>query len=204
MQLVAAPKQADPHAPPPRSTVRASPTWACTASPTSRPWSPPSPTDHLRPALLQVRLPDQGARPRRPAHQPGAARWQALQRGAYPRGHRPGRDLRQAGRGEEARRRLQRSIERAKKAYDGSSTVMAVDVSGGNIGYVAPGKGRTWGPVFDLLGLSRPSRSRARPTRTPVTTSPSRLLPRRTRRGSSSSTATPPSPRTVPTPRPRP
>ncbi len=41
----------------------------------------------------------------------------------------------------------------AKKAYDGSSTVMAVDVSGGNIGYVAPGKGRTWGPVFDLLGL---------------------------------------------------
>ena len=45
------------------------------------------------------------------------------------------------------------SIERAKKAYDDSSTVMAVDVSGGNIGYVAPGKGRTWGPVFDLLGL---------------------------------------------------
>ena len=45
------------------------------------------------------------------------------------------------------------SIERAKKAYDGSSTVMAVDVAGGNIGYVAPGKGRTWGPVFDLLGL---------------------------------------------------
>ena len=45
------------------------------------------------------------------------------------------------------------SIERAKKAYDGSSTDMAVDVSGGNIGYVAPGKGRTWGPVFDLLGL---------------------------------------------------
>ena len=45
------------------------------------------------------------------------------------------------------------SIERAKKAYDGSSTVMAVDVSGGNIGYVAPSKGRTWGPVFDLLGL---------------------------------------------------
>ena len=37
------------------------------------------------------------------------------------------------------------SIERAKNAYDGSSTVMAVDVSGGNIGYVAPGKGRMWG-----------------------------------------------------------
>ena len=45
------------------------------------------------------------------------------------------------------------SIERAKNAYDGTSTVMAVDVSGGNIGYVAPGKGRTWSPVFDLLDL---------------------------------------------------
>lgn len=45
------------------------------------------------------------------------------------------------------------SIERAKKAYDGSSTVIAVNVSGGNIGYVAPSEGRTWGPVFDLLGL---------------------------------------------------
>ena len=45
------------------------------------------------------------------------------------------------------------ALNRAKKAYDGKSTVMAVDVSGGNIGYVAPSKGRTWGPIFDLLGL---------------------------------------------------
>lgn len=45
------------------------------------------------------------------------------------------------------------ALDRAKKAYDGKSTVMAVDVSGGNIGYVAPSKGRTWGPIFDLLGL---------------------------------------------------
>ncbi|MCD4558191.1 siderophore ABC transporter substrate-binding protein [Schaalia sp. lx-100] len=45
------------------------------------------------------------------------------------------------------------AIERAKKAYDGKSTVMAVNVSGGEIGYVAPSVGRTWGPLFDLLGL---------------------------------------------------
>lgn len=46
------------------------------------------------------------------------------------------------------------AIERAKGAYDASHKVMAVNVSGGNIGYVAPGKGRTWGPLFDLLGLT--------------------------------------------------
>ena len=49
---------------------------------------------------------------------------------------------------------FQASIDRAKAAYDGSSTVMAVNVSGGEIGYVAPGVGRTFGPVFDLLGLT--------------------------------------------------
>ncbi|MCI7457315.1 siderophore ABC transporter substrate-binding protein [Actinomyces urogenitalis] len=46
------------------------------------------------------------------------------------------------------------ALARAKEAYDGSSTVMAVNVSGGEIGYVAPGKGRTFGPLFDLLGLT--------------------------------------------------
>ncbi|WP_235904909.1 MULTISPECIES: siderophore ABC transporter substrate-binding protein [Actinomyces] len=46
------------------------------------------------------------------------------------------------------------AIERAKGAYDASHKVMAVNVSGGNIGYVGPGKGRTWGPVFNLLGLT--------------------------------------------------
>lgn len=45
------------------------------------------------------------------------------------------------------------ALERAKNAYDGSSTVMAVNVSGGEIGYVAPTVGRTWGPLYDLLGL---------------------------------------------------
>ncbi|WP_172119466.1 siderophore ABC transporter substrate-binding protein [Actinomyces faecalis] len=46
------------------------------------------------------------------------------------------------------------ALARAKEAYDGSSTVMALNVSGGEIGYVAPVKGRTFGPLFNLLGLS--------------------------------------------------
>lgn len=50
-----------------------------------------------------------------------------------------------------------KATERAKKAYqdhgDGKDPVMAVNVSGGDIGYIAPGVGRTFGPVFDLLGL---------------------------------------------------
>lgn len=45
------------------------------------------------------------------------------------------------------------ALERAKNAYDGSSTVMAVIVSGGEIGYSGPTTGRTWGPLFDLLEL---------------------------------------------------
>ena len=46
------------------------------------------------------------------------------------------------------------AIERAQAAYDGQSTVMAVITSGGEIGYSAPGHGRTLGPVFDILGLA--------------------------------------------------
>src|SRR5699024_7374634 len=49
---------------------------------------------------------------------------------------------------------LEAAIERAKAAYDGQSTVMAVITSGGQIGYSAPGDGRTLGPVFDILGLT--------------------------------------------------
>jgi iron complex transport system substrate-binding protein len=49
---------------------------------------------------------------------------------------------------------LEDAIERAKAAYDDSQTVMAVNTSGGEIGYIAPGLGRTLGPVFDLLGLT--------------------------------------------------
>lgn len=45
------------------------------------------------------------------------------------------------------------AIERARAAYDGQSTVMALITSGGQIGYSAPGEGRTLGPVFDILDL---------------------------------------------------
>ncbi|WP_448851928.1 siderophore ABC transporter substrate-binding protein [Corynebacterium sp. 335C] len=44
------------------------------------------------------------------------------------------------------------SIERAKKAYDGQTT-MGLITSGGEINYSAPGAGRSVGPVFDILGL---------------------------------------------------
>lgn len=46
------------------------------------------------------------------------------------------------------------AIDRAKEAYNNSDTVMAVNVSGGEIGYIAPGEGRTFGPIFDLLELN--------------------------------------------------
>ncbi|MGI6879715.1 siderophore ABC transporter substrate-binding protein [Microbacterium sp. gxy059] len=49
---------------------------------------------------------------------------------------------------------LDDSIERVKAAYDSGETVMAVITSGGEIGYSAPGNGRTFGPVFDILGLT--------------------------------------------------
>jgi len=49
---------------------------------------------------------------------------------------------------------LEAAIERAAAAYDADQTVMAVTTSGGEIGYIAPGLGRTLGPVFDILGLT--------------------------------------------------
>jgi iron complex transport system substrate-binding protein len=49
---------------------------------------------------------------------------------------------------------LDAGIARTEAAYDPAQKVMAVNVSGGNIGYIAPGKGRTLGPVFDLVGLT--------------------------------------------------
>ena len=47
-----------------------------------------------------------------------------------------------------------KAIVRARDAYDPSQTVMALNVSGGEIGYVAPTVGRVWGPLFDLIGLT--------------------------------------------------
>lgn len=49
---------------------------------------------------------------------------------------------------------LDEAIARAKAAYVPEDTVMAVIVSGGEIGYVAPTVGRTLGPLFDILGLT--------------------------------------------------
>ena len=46
------------------------------------------------------------------------------------------------------------AVERAKAAYDPSQKVMAVNTSGGEIGYIAPGKGRFFGPIFELVGLT--------------------------------------------------
>ncbi|UNK70263.1 ABC transporter substrate-binding protein [Microbacterium sp. H1-D42] len=46
------------------------------------------------------------------------------------------------------------AVERAKAAYRDTDTVMAVTTSGGEIGYIAPGVGRTLGPIFDLIGLT--------------------------------------------------
>ncbi|KAA9393643.1 iron ABC transporter substrate-binding protein [Kocuria coralli] len=49
---------------------------------------------------------------------------------------------------------LDAAIERVKSAYQEGDTVMAVNVSGGEIGYIAPGVGRTLGPLFEILGLT--------------------------------------------------
>ncbi|HJC70243.1 MAG TPA: ABC transporter substrate-binding protein [Candidatus Brachybacterium intestinipullorum] len=48
---------------------------------------------------------------------------------------------------------LDAAMERVKSAYDGSSTVMAVNTSGGEIGYIAPGVGRALGWTFEALDL---------------------------------------------------
>ena len=46
------------------------------------------------------------------------------------------------------------AIAAVKSSYPAGAKVMAVNVSGGSIGYIAPGVGRTLGPVFDLFGLT--------------------------------------------------
>ena len=47
-----------------------------------------------------------------------------------------------------------KAIVRVREAYNPEQTVMGVNVSGGEIGYVAPGVGRVWGPLFDLIGFT--------------------------------------------------
>ncbi|SHJ83096.1 iron complex transport system substrate-binding protein [Tessaracoccus bendigoensis DSM 12906] len=46
------------------------------------------------------------------------------------------------------------AMARVKAAYDPAQTAMAVNVSGGEIGFIAPGQGRTLGPVFTDAGLT--------------------------------------------------
>ena len=46
------------------------------------------------------------------------------------------------------------AVERATAAYDDADTVMAVNTSGGEIGYLAPTVGRSLGPIYDILGLT--------------------------------------------------
>ncbi len=55
---------------------------------------------------------------------------------------------------EETVKAFTEAVQRTRDAYDPDQTVMAVNVSGGEIGYVAPGIGRVWGPLFDLIGLT--------------------------------------------------
>lgn len=45
-----------------------------------------------------------------------------------------------------------KAIEDAKTAYNGTDTVMSVVVSGGDIGFSAPGSGRVWGPMYEIFG----------------------------------------------------
>lgn len=46
------------------------------------------------------------------------------------------------------------SIAAVKKAYNKGQTVLAVNTSGGKIGYIAPTVGRALGPVFDIMGFT--------------------------------------------------
>ena len=48
---------------------------------------------------------------------------------------------------------LDAAVARVKAAYDPAQKVMAVTTSGGEIGYIAPTVGQTFGPVFDLFDL---------------------------------------------------
>ena len=49
-------------------------------------------------------------------------------------------------------REFDEAIAAAGENYDPEKTVMAVNVSGGEIGYVAPRFGRVWGPWFEVFG----------------------------------------------------
>lgn len=45
------------------------------------------------------------------------------------------------------------ALGRARNAYDGEGSVVALNATGGDLNYVAPSVGRTLGPIFDMLEL---------------------------------------------------
>lgn len=45
-----------------------------------------------------------------------------------------------------------KAIADVKSAYNGTDTIMSVVVSGGDIGFSAPGSGRVWGPMYEIFG----------------------------------------------------
>lgn len=45
-----------------------------------------------------------------------------------------------------------KAIAEVKSSYNGTDTIMSVVVSGGNIGFSAPGSGRVWGPMYEIFG----------------------------------------------------
>lgn len=55
---------------------------------------------------------------------------------------------------EQLNRDFDAALDRVRAAYDPEGSVMAVITSGGNIGYIAPGNGRTLGWTFEALGLT--------------------------------------------------
>ncbi|WP_346007843.1 siderophore ABC transporter substrate-binding protein [Janibacter terrae] len=54
---------------------------------------------------------------------------------------------------EELGRDLDAQVARVEAAYQPGDTVMAINTSGGELGYIAPTVGQTLGPVFDLFDL---------------------------------------------------
>lgn len=47
---------------------------------------------------------------------------------------------------------LDQAIADVKDAYNGEDSILSVVVSGGNIGFSAPGSGRVWGPMYEIFG----------------------------------------------------
>lgn len=55
---------------------------------------------------------------------------------------------------EELNNKLDDAVAKAKEAYNPEEKVLAVNVSGGKIGFIAPEKGRAIGPLYPILGLT--------------------------------------------------